>query len=408
MIKVGKATAGLLLLAVGGALLADRLMDTNLLGYAADWWPLVFILLGLEYIWVNFKYGGRERTRLEIGGVAAAVLVCAAIVAYSQGRLAPAKWLDGFDWQFGSVLSGEFGHKFEKEPITVRVTGKTDKLVVDNPNGGVVLKAGDGDRITIETTVWVDKLDEDKSRQVADASKVEVAEGETLRVSALGETYSGRRKPRMNMVVTVPAAVPLDIELQLRNGRVEADNVPIRDELVVRTTNGSVSVNGLDGNLIADTTNGSIRASGIGGMADLGTTNGAVTVADVSGDAFARTTNASVRMERIRGKAEAETQNGAIGIEEAERGVRAKTTNGAVTVASHTVGGDWKAETTNGRIELKLPSQGHYTVEGEGGKASSDLPLNVSERSIQGRVGTGQYEIRLETTNGSLVVNRID
>lgn len=409
MIRVGKVTAGLVLLASGGALLADRLWDTNYLGYAFDAWPLVFILLGLEYLWVNFRNRrGEQSTRIDFGGVLFSVIIAAAIALYSQHGWPPSQWFQGFSWNFGSVLSGEFGHKFEKEQVLVPVSDRTEKIEIENPNGSVVLKSADTDTIRIETTIWVDKLNEEAARLIADGSKLTVTDGPTVRIAAEGQAYSGNRKPRMNLVVTVPANRQVDMDLQLRNGKVQAEKLPIRSELVIRTTNGSVQVADIGAKLIADTTNGSIHVSGIRGMADLGTTNGAVTASDISEAAVVRTSNSAVTLERIGGKAEVTTTNGSVTVDEPGRDVRIKTTNGAISVSSRTLGGDWDLNTTNGRIELLVPGQGNFEVDGRGGKASSNLPLTVSDKTIRGKVGSAQHKIRLDTSNGTIVVNRVD
>lgn len=95
MIGVGKATSGLILLASGGALLADWTMDTNYLGFAEQAWPLILVALGMEYVWVAFRYRNENnRPRLQVGGVLVSVLVAAAIVAYSRYGWPPSKWFD--------------------------------------------------------------------------------------------------------------------------------------------------------------------------------------------------------------------------------------------------------------------------------------------------------------------------
>lgn len=107
MIKIGKVTSGLLMLAVGTALLADKTMDTNYLGYAEQGWPLVLVALGLEHLWVNLKYANRnERIRFDVGGLLAAALIAAAAVAYSQYGWPPSKWFDGLSNEFGSLMPG--------------------------------------------------------------------------------------------------------------------------------------------------------------------------------------------------------------------------------------------------------------------------------------------------------------
>ncbi|MEF3306435.1 hypothetical protein [Paenibacillus sp. GYB003] len=107
MIRVGKATAGLILLASGAGLLVDWTMDTNYLGYAEQAWPLIFVALGLESLWVNFKYRNRnERTTLDIGGVIVSTLVAAAIVAYSQYGWPPSKWFEDVHRELGTLRNG--------------------------------------------------------------------------------------------------------------------------------------------------------------------------------------------------------------------------------------------------------------------------------------------------------------
>ncbi|RKN71834.1 hypothetical protein [Paenibacillus ginsengarvi] len=104
MIRVGKATAGLILLASGAGLLADWSMDTNYLGYAELAWPLILVALGMEHVWVHFKYRKQDRPiRLDIGGVIVSTLIAAAIVAYSRYGWPPSRWFEDLSREFGSL-----------------------------------------------------------------------------------------------------------------------------------------------------------------------------------------------------------------------------------------------------------------------------------------------------------------
>lgn len=69
MHKAGRYTAALLLVLVGGAVIADRMMSTSFTMALIEWWPLLFIFLGVEYILFNMKYGNSERQlKLDLGG----------------------------------------------------------------------------------------------------------------------------------------------------------------------------------------------------------------------------------------------------------------------------------------------------------------------------------------------------
>lgn len=125
------------------------------------------------------------------------------------------------------------------------------------------------------------------------------------------------------------------------------------------------------------------------------TVNGAVDVGDLDGDVVARTVNGAVRVATA-GAATAHTVNGTI---EAEMGALSG-------------GGPYRFETVNGGITLTLPEGAGADVEARtlNGSISTDFPLTVQgrfgPRSLQGTIGGGGPELRLETTNGSIELRR--
>jgi hypothetical protein len=366
MVKVGLKTAAAILLLTGGALLADHLAGTNYLSYALDWWPIVFILLGLEYIWVSVRHNKENiRTRLAGGSLAFSLLIAFAAVVYMNG----ASGLPGTVGSlFSAVQSGQFGHSFELDPQEVPHSAAAKKIVIENENGNVLFKVGRTDRMMIETTVYVPMMTEEKAREIAEQSLVEAEGEETLVIRTKGRTYLAGQKPKMNLVITVPEQTAADWELALRNGKVEAAGLPVRDRLIIETTNGAVAISDIDGDVEVQTTNGAIQADRIRGKADLVTTNGSVSAADIAG------------------------------------ALNAKTTNGAVKASSGEVGGDWVLRTTNGRIEVRLPENADIEADAKGSSAHTDLPLEVSNNRITGKMGTGRHKLILQTTSGSVSI----
>lgn len=125
------------------------------------------------------------------------------------------------------------------------------------------------------------------------------------------------------------------------------------------------------------------------------TVNGAVDVRDLAGDVVARTVNGAISVSTA-GSATAHTVNGTI---EAEMGALSG-------------GGPYRFETVNGGITLTLPEGAGADVEARtlNGSISTDFPLTVQgrfgPRSLQGTIGGGGPELRLETTNGSIELRR--
>ncbi len=410
MIKVGRFTAAFILICVGGLLLLDLSAGTSFTAAMLQWWPVIFIVLGIEYLLHNFwNRSGERQMKLDFRSLFLAMIVSIAVVCTTQasalsGRIFENFHIDGIPFSF----SADAGHKFEKGITEIPLDENTNKVVVENPYGDVIVKSGDVSRIEIDATIWVNVADEEEAGKIAERSTIEFSEGSTLKITAKGEEYRRfgiKLKPKMNLVMTVPAGHEVDMELKLTNGKAEAESVPIKDELNVLTMNGSVKVSDIGGKVKIETMNGSIRVSTVGGDAKLETTNGSVSVNDVSGKADIETTNGSVEVNRVSGSVTAETTNGKITLHEVGGSIKAETTNGGITAESRTVGGDWKLTTTVGAIDITVPENGDYRVKGsvEFGKISTELPLNVSKKEVEGTVGSGKYVIEAET-NGNLTI----
>ncbi len=171
-------------------------------------------------------------------------------------------------------------------------------------------------------------------------------------------------------------------------GRIGARNNDVRVEwtvrvprgvrFVARTTNGSVTTDGVADAVRAYSTNGSVHVTGAR-TADVYTTNGNVTVAAVQ-SASAATTNGSIRATLLRpGRAEP---------------LSFRTTNGSITLmVPEGTDADLDAATTNGRITTDFP----LLIQG-----------TMSPRRISATLGQGGRQLTLRTTNGSIRLRRTE
>ncbi|PGF15168.1 hypothetical protein CP556_02870 [Natrinema sp. CBA1119] len=158
--------------------------------------------------------------------------------------------------------------------------------------------------------------------------------------------------PKLDLEATVPDGVRVT-RAATTNGDVEVRDVT--GELTADTTNGEIDVQGVDGALVADSTNGSVRVTGVDGDVRADTTNGDIdiTVADGDGD------------------------------------LTAESTNGAVTVrAPPSLDATVSLSTTNGEVSLE----------------GFDDSEATSEDSIEVTLGDGTRRLRVDTTNGDVVV----
>lgn len=125
---------------------------------------------------------------------------------------------------------------------------------------------------------------------------------------------------------------------------------------------------------------------------DLGTVNGKVRVAGVTGDLELHTTNGGITVADSAGRVSARTTNGGIDVE-------------LTRVSS---GEDMKFRTTNGSIELSLPSdvQASLTARTTNGGVHTDFPITVhgsiGRNRLEGDLNGGGGQIELRTTNGGI------
>ncbi|WP_186446238.1 DUF4097 family beta strand repeat-containing protein [Paenibacillus cremeus] len=412
MHKAGRYTAAVLLVLVGGSVIFDKVTGSHLTSELVGWWPVLFIMLGLEYIGFNMKYGHTDRQlKLDLKGVIFALLISAIVIVSTQTTDFAKKFgsLDGIS--MGDIVQffGE-GRKFDEGVTSIPLPSSVENVKLTGRNGTMVLKSGNVNNIEIAVTVHVQMKDEKEAAQIADASKLEYSvTGDTLDIQALGKEYIGsifgRSYPRMDIIVTMPAQQKVNYELHATNGKIQAAQLPVKQRFSAQTSNGAIEIADLDGELRLGTTNGLINSSKTSGTISLKTTNGRVELTDHRGDAVVGVSNGELKLAGIAGSVEARATNGAIKIDGKLQKVKVETSNGSIDVTSGAVEDDWDIKTNNGRIALKLPSHGDYRVDGNGRKNNiqSSLPLTIDNKTIRGTVGSGQHLIKVES-NGSISI----
>lgn len=126
---------------------------------------------------------------------------------------------------------------------------------------------------------------------------------------------------------------------------------------------------------------------------DLETVNGAIELSDVTGKHTLETTNGKIEVTRCAGSLDASTTNGAIHAE-------------LTSIAKNS---PMSFETTNGRIELTVPSNLAANVDAgtTNGSIHTDLPVSttrISRNSLRGTINGGGTPLRLRTTNGGIEI----
>ncbi|KEQ24531.1 DUF4097 family beta strand repeat-containing protein [Paenibacillus tyrfis] len=355
MKKVGRYTSALVLLLIGALILLDQTMETEYLHLAIGWWPVVLVAFGVELLAFNFlRREKQERPNLDFGSMLLTVLILWGLSLFTSAS--------------PSVSSSAAGYRVAGGISTVALSEQTDSLVIDNPAGSVVVKPGPVDKIQIDASLWAETPKASHDFKITSKEK----DG-TITLTARGglSGLSNKSKPLIRLLVTVPEQRKLDMRLKLKSGDVEATRLPIRNQLMVETSNGKATVSDIDANVLL------------------------------------RTTDAQVQADHIQGDTEMHGSGGSIRLSEVNGKVKVAASNGPVTISGSTVGGDWNVDSKQGDITVEVPAQGDFRIDGSSpqGRVTAGLPMNVTANAATGTVGTGAHLIRLHAANGNIAIN---
>lgn len=354
MIQMGRYTSALLLIATGVALVVDQTSNTQYMRLFVDWWPFIFIALGIEVILLSLIYRKPDaRLRFSFESVISAIAItfmALLLTGFGEGKVNIENWRF---WEYGFKT-------YERPAVTTALQPDTSKIRITNTNGDVVLRTGDTDEIVIESTIrYFNILGEERAREIESesASSIEVTQGETLEINIAGKRYRyllWRVTTVIDVTITLPRDHSLDYEIELRNGDLALHDLQVRNRVKAETRNGDILVRDTAGELDVLTRNGDVEVSGV------------------------------------------------------ESALKVRTNNGDISVGSSVINGDWKVETNNGDITLRVPEQGDYRIAGErnvGDFSTSISWLKISRDRIEGQIGEGTYSIDAETNNGDIEIS---
>jgi len=413
MMKWGRITAAVSLVAVGALLALDLAGLIDSWQWLSTAWPAVFILLGAELIVLQFVARARNlKLRFAWGGMLGAAALIALAIGLVHGDRINQAVAAKLDWTgIGALTAERTGEAVELEPVRAAVPAGVAGIVIRHKAGNLVIRQSDGSaELTVRATAWPGGFGGDP-REIVRNIRVEIRETEERLEVAADVPSEGRwwwrRMPVVDLEVTVPAGAG-----QLR--RIDAETVagsvragPLHLDTQVKTIDGDVVLAEIRGSVNARTLNGDVSATGVTGNAELKSTNGGVSAADVAGFADLGTTNGDVRAVRVAGRISGTSVNGNVTVEEAGSGVFAKTVNGDVTIAAPALAGGWEAKSTHGVIRLRLPEGADAKIRAKYrfGGLKSDFPLQMEQHDAEGTLGAGTYPVTAET-NGNIAIER--
>jgi hypothetical protein len=171
--------------------------------------------------------------------------------------------------------------------------------------------------------------------------------------------------------------------------------------------------------LIVRTGDGSIRVDHVNGKVELRSSDGSVTGRDLVGDVVAHTEDGAIRLEGIDGKCDVASDDGSIAVQGRFEGLRVSTEDGSVVVraaAGSKIARDWNLSTGDGSMVLyvadglaaDLDAQAHDgSVKLDSGLAFVHDPGDRTRGTVRGRLGDGGPRLVMRSGDGTIRLRRL-
>jgi DUF4097 and DUF4098 domain-containing protein YvlB len=222
----------------------------------------------------------------------------------------------------------------------------------------------------------------------------------------------GNNRRWVRIEVTVPAKANLD--LRTGDGGVSLESV--EGEVRVHTGDGAVRAENLRGDVRISSGDGRIEARQLAGTLRISTGDGAIDVRDAEGDVELSTGDGRIDALGMHAALRAKTNDGRVSVDGRFNRLELRSGDGAVTAIvreGSRMDGDWSLVSQDGSITLRLPEAFSAELDARtgDGKVSLDFPVKVSgalSRSrVQGTILDGGPRLELRTGDGAIRLEKL-
>ncbi|GGW96464.1 DUF4097 family beta strand repeat-containing protein [Alteromonas halophila] len=145
---------------------------------------------------------------------------------------------------------------------------------------------------------------------------------------------------------------------------------------------------------------------------DLHTAGGRIETEDLKGDVYARTSGGSIIIGNIEGDVDLRTSGGSIRTEDIVGEIDAHTSGGSIDVTfAKQLTQDATLRTSGGSIKARLPEDVQIDLDAStsGGRVTTEFNVDgrIKKRSIDGEINGGGPRLTLQTSGGSVRVDKI-
>lgn len=172
-----------------------------------------------------------------------------------------------------------------------------------------------------------------------------------------------------------------------------------------KTSDGSVTISTISGNVRAKSSDGDMNIQQVKGSVDVSTSDGSISLTGINGDTQASTSDGNIRLDKVRGDIAVKTSDGYVDFKEISGSFKASTSDGNIRGSLVELRNELALNTSDGNIDVSIPGQLGLDLDIKG--ESIDVPFKnfsgkFDKKFVKGQSNGGGIPVTLRTSDGNV------
>ncbi len=213
-------------------------------------------------------------------------------------------------------------------------------------------------------------------------------------------------RDRYNVSMQINAPTRTACNLRTSDGDISITG--LEGQQSCRTSDGDIDIEDISGDVSARTSDGNINAMDIQGSIELSTSDGEIKATDIDGDTKVVTSDGNIYLENIRGENNARTSDGNIIFENMRGSLTAQTSDGDISGNLDELTNELYLKTSDGNISVTVPDGIGMNVRLKGEDINTRLEHfsgKTGDHLVEGTIRGGGVDVELITSDGDINLN---
>ncbi|CAN5171557.1 hypothetical protein BH23BAC1_BH23BAC1_38750 [soil metagenome] len=299
-------------------------------------------------------------------------------------------------------------HEFSfKENYNVTLPAQ---LRVNTDDGNIEVTASEGN--IMEVFYMVQKKNEtlkitrEELEQELDFEVVQKDNGLDIKIK--NKKYDNYLNSNNRIYVNLRISVPKETATDLNTSDGNISLTGLNSDQKCKTSDGNLHLSNITGNIKGTTSDGNIQVNEVFGNLEVKTSDGNIKMNDITGNVQSTTSDGNIELNQITGDVTANTSDGDILFNELIGSISGKTSDGNIRGGISELKNKLSLKTSDGNINVNIPDQQglDLNIRGE----SLNVPLNnfsgkSDKKFISGKINGGGTSVDLTASDGSVTLN---